>query len=86
MEGEGRTPPVEIGDKLEVEVISEGKQPNTVVTKKAGYVIFVQECNAQEHEKVYIQITAVRPRFGFAKLAEDSEESGEDKKTDAQTD
>ncbi len=78
MEGE-RSPPVEIGDKLELEVVSEGKKPNTVITKKEGYVIFVQECNAQEHKKVYVEITATLPRYGFAKVVADSEDFGEEK-------
>ena len=77
---ESRNPPVQLGDKVEVEVEGEGKKPNTVVAKKDGYVIFVQECTAKEHEKIYVEMTAALPRYGFAKVVkvEDTEDFGED--------
>jgi len=62
------TAPVETGDLLEVEVVDEGSEGDGVA-KVDGYTLFVPDASAGE--TVEIEVTEVKPRFGFAELTEE---------------
>jgi len=69
-----RKPPVKQGDEMEVDVIGKGKKPNTAITKVDGYIVFIQECDLKQGDKIKVQITAALPRYGFAKVTKGSED------------
>jgi 23S rRNA (uridine2552-2'-O)-methyltransferase len=55
--------PVEEGDVLAVDVVGEGDEGDGVA-KVEGYTIFVPD--AEEGETVEVEVTGVKPNFGFA--------------------
>ncbi len=55
--------PVEEGDTLEVEIVNEGDEGDGVA-KVEGYTLFVAD--ADEGETVEVEVTDVKPNFGFA--------------------
>ncbi|AHG02562.1 23S rRNA methyltransferase [Halobacterium sp. DL1] len=55
--------PVEEGDSLEVDIVGEGDEGDGVA-KVDGYTIFVPD--ADEGETVEVEVTDVKPNFGFA--------------------
>jgi len=57
------TAPVREGDRVEVEVVDEGSEGDGVA-KVEGYTLFVP--GAEEGETVEVEVTEVKPRFGFA--------------------
>jgi 23S rRNA (uridine2552-2'-O)-methyltransferase len=57
------TAPVEEGDRIEVEIIDEGSEGDGVA-KVETYTLFVP--GADEGETVEVEVTEVKPRFGFA--------------------
>ncbi len=59
--------PVEEGDTYEVEIIGEGKEGDGVAKVK-NFVVFVPEAN--EGEKVKIEISEVRARSAVGKVLE----------------
>jgi len=59
------TAPVEEGDRIEVEIIDEGSEGDGVA-KVETYTLFVP--GADEGETVEVEVTEVKPRFGFAEL------------------
>jgi len=59
------TAPVEEGDRIEVEIIGEGSEGDGVA-KVETYTLFVP--GADEGETVEVEVTEVKPRFGFAEL------------------
>ena len=64
--GKGRmTAPVEAGDVVEVEIVDEGSEGDGVA-KVEDYTLFVP--GADEGETVEIEVTEVKPRFGFGEL------------------
>ncbi|WP_375137136.1 RlmE family RNA methyltransferase [Halostella pelagica] len=58
------TAPVRVGDRLTVEIVDEGSEGDGVA-KVDDYTLFVR--NSDEGEEVEIEVTDVKPRFGFAK-------------------
>ena len=58
------TAPVREGDRLTVEIVDEGSEGDGVA-KVDDYTLFVR--NSDEGEEVEIEVTDVKPRFGFAK-------------------
>lgn len=62
------TAPVEAGDTLEVEIVDEGSEGDGVA-KVENYTLFVPDASAGE--TVEIEVTEVKPRFGFAELVEE---------------
>ncbi len=71
-------PPVKQGDRMEVEIVNQGRKENNMVAKYNGYVIFVQDYAGQIGEKVEVEITAALPKYGFAKIVENTEDFGEE--------
>lgn len=61
------TAPVREGDQLTVEIVDEGSEGDGVA-KVDEYTLFVRD--SEEGEEVEIEITDVKPRFGFAKRAD----------------
>ncbi|MFC7082089.1 23S rRNA (uridine(2552)-2'-O)-methyltransferase [Halorussus caseinilyticus] len=59
------TAPVEAGDVMEVEIVDEGSEGDGVA-KVEDYTLFVP--GADEGETVEIEVTEVKPRFGFGEL------------------
>jgi 23S rRNA (uridine2552-2'-O)-methyltransferase len=59
------TAPVEEGDRVEVEIVDEGSEGDGVA-KVENYTLFVP--GASEGETVEVEITEVKPRFGFAEV------------------
>ncbi|WP_276299729.1 SAM-dependent methyltransferase [Halorussus lipolyticus] len=59
------TAPVEEGDVLEVEIVDEGSEGDGVA-KVESYTVFVP--GADEGEVVEVEITEVKPRFGFGEV------------------
>ena len=55
--------PVEEGDTLEVDIVGEGDEGDGVA-KVEGYTLFVPD--AAEGETVEVEVTDVKPNFGFA--------------------
>ncbi|WP_135827563.1 23S rRNA (uridine(2552)-2'-O)-methyltransferase [Halorussus halobius] len=62
------TAPVDEGDTVEVEVVDEGSEGDGVA-KVDGYTLFVPGASAGE--TVEIEVTEVKPRFGFAEPVEE---------------
>jgi 23S rRNA (uridine2552-2'-O)-methyltransferase len=58
------TAPVREGDRLTVEIVDEGSEGDGVA-KVDEYTLFVR--NSDEGEEIAIEVTDVKPRFGFAK-------------------
>ena len=66
--GKGRvTAPVATGDRLEVDIVDEGDEGDGIA-KVDGYTLFVPGADAGE--TVEVRVTDVKPRFGFAELAD----------------
>jgi 23S rRNA (uridine2552-2'-O)-methyltransferase len=64
--GKGRlTAPVREGDRLEVEIEDTGSEGDGVA-KVEGFTLFVAD--AAEGDTVTVEVTDVKPRFGFAEL------------------
>jgi len=62
--GKGRlTAPVRSGDRLEVEIEATGEEGDGIA-RPEGYTVFVP--GAEPGETVEIEVTDVKPRFGFA--------------------
>ncbi|NEU55363.1 SAM-dependent methyltransferase [Halorussus sp. MSC15.2] len=62
--GKGRmTAPVEAGDVVEVEIVDEGSEGDGVA-KVEEYTLFVS--GTEQGETVEVEVTEVKPRFGFA--------------------
>ena len=59
------TAPVREGDDLEVEIVDTGSEGDGVAKVK-NYTLFVS--GAEEGETVEVQVTEVKPRFGFAEV------------------
>jgi 23S rRNA (uridine2552-2'-O)-methyltransferase len=59
------TAPVEEGDRVEVEIVDEGSEGDGVA-KVENYTLFVP--GASEGETVEVEVTEVKPRFGFAEV------------------
>jgi 23S rRNA (uridine2552-2'-O)-methyltransferase len=67
--GKGRlTAPVRTGDRLEVEIEDTGSEGDGIA-KVEGFTVFVE--GAGEGETVTVEVTDVKPRFGFAEPVED---------------
>jgi 23S rRNA (uridine2552-2'-O)-methyltransferase len=62
------TAPVREGDRVEVEIVDEGSEGDGVA-KVENYTLFVP--GAAEGETVEVEVTEVKPRFGFAERIED---------------
>jgi len=60
-------PPVQVGDEIEVEIISVGAKGDGMC-KVQNYVIFVPGTEAEQ--RVKIKITRALPKVGFADLVE----------------
>jgi 23S rRNA (uridine2552-2'-O)-methyltransferase len=64
--GKGRmTAPVEAGDVVKVEIVDEGSEGDGVA-KVEDYTLFVP--GATEGDVVDVEVTEVKPRFGFAEV------------------
>ncbi|PSQ47088.1 23S rRNA (uridine(2552)-2'-O)-methyltransferase [Halobacteriales archaeon SW_6_65_15] len=59
------TAPVAEGDRVEVEIVDEGSEGDGVA-KVENYTLFVP--GASEGETVEVEVTEVKPRFGFAEV------------------
>jgi len=57
------TAPVRAGDRLTVEIENEGREGDGIA-KVEGYTLFVS--GTEEGESVEIEVTDVKPRYGFA--------------------
>ena len=57
------TAPVEVGDVVEVEIVDEGSEGDGVA-KVENFTLFVP--GAETGETVEVEVTEVKPRFGFA--------------------
>jgi len=57
------TAPVRAGDRLTVEIEDEGREGDGIA-KVEGYTLFVS--GTEEGESVEIEVTDVKPRYGFA--------------------
>lgn len=55
--------PIETGDTIEVDIVNEGDEGDGVA-KVDGYTLFVAD--ADEGETVEVEVTDVKPNFGFA--------------------
>ncbi|WP_353634851.1 23S rRNA (uridine(2552)-2'-O)-methyltransferase [Halobacterium sp. NMX12-1] len=55
--------PIEKGDTIEVEIVNEGDEGDGVA-KVEGYTLFVSD--AGEGETIEVEVTDVKPNFGFA--------------------
>ena len=62
---EDKSPPVQIGDVVELEIISMGRKGDGVA-KYDGYIIFVP--GAKRGERVKVEINQVLESFGFGIL------------------
>jgi 23S rRNA (uridine2552-2'-O)-methyltransferase len=62
------TAPVREGDRVEVEIVDEGSEGDGVA-KVENYTLFVP--GASEGQTVEVEVTEVKPRFGFAEPIED---------------
>jgi 23S rRNA (uridine2552-2'-O)-methyltransferase len=62
------TAPVEPGETVEVEIVDEGSEGDGIA-KVEGYTLFVPETDVGE--TVTVEVTDVKPRFGFAERIED---------------
>jgi 23S rRNA (uridine2552-2'-O)-methyltransferase len=62
------TAPVREGDRVEVEIVDEGSEGDGVA-KVENYTLFVP--GAAEGETAEVEVTEVKPRFGFAERIED---------------
>jgi len=71
----GRTPPVNVGDELEVRIEAVGEKGDGVA-KKDGFVLFVP--NVKEGDNVRIKVTRVLRKVGFAEVIGKSEAPTED--------
>lgn len=59
-------PPVETGDRLDVEIEDVGEQGDGVARVGPGYVVFVPDAGLGD--RVTIEITGTRENFGFAEV------------------
>ena len=70
----GMTPPVQVGDELEVNILAVGEKGDGVA-KVNGFVLFVP--GTKEGETVRIRVTKVLSKVGFAEVIGSSQqESG----------
>jgi 23S rRNA (uridine2552-2'-O)-methyltransferase len=60
--------PVEAGAVLEVEVVDEGDEGDGIAKVADGYTLFVAD--AEEGDTVEVEVTDVKPNFGFAERRE----------------
>ncbi len=73
--GKGRlTAPVRTGDRLSVEVVDEGSEGDGVA-KVEGFTLFVPGATAGE--TVPVEVTDVKPNFGFAERVSDGDDGSE---------
>jgi len=63
--GGGFTPPVQVGDELDVKIEAVGEKGDGIA-KKDGFVLFVPGVN--EGDEVKIRVTKVLRRVGFAEV------------------
>lgn len=63
--GQGFTPPVQVGDELDVKIEAVGEKGDGIA-KKDGFVLFVPGVN--EGDEVKIKVTKVLRRVGFAEV------------------
>ena len=61
------TAPVEVGDTLDVEIVGTGDEGDGIA-KIDDYTLFVP--GAEEGETVEVEVTDLKPRFGFARRVE----------------
>lgn len=66
----GRTPPVNVGDELDVKIEAVGEKGDGVA-KKDGFVIFVP--NVKEGQLVKIKVTRVLRKVGFGEVVGEAE-------------
>jgi predicted RNA-binding protein with TRAM domain len=64
-QGYGRTPPVNVGDEMDVKIEAVGEKGDGVA-KKDGFVLFVP--NVKQGDEVRIKITRVLKKVGFAEV------------------
>ena len=69
-EGYGRSPPVNVGDELDVKIEAVGEKGDGVA-KKDGFVLFIP--NVKEGEEVRIKVSRVLRKVGFADVIGKSE-------------
>ena len=71
-EGRGaRQPPVQQGERIEVEIIGIGKDGDGIA-KFEGFVIIIP--NAKKGERHEVEISKVMPRVAFAEIVKPQEE------------
>jgi 23S rRNA (uridine2552-2'-O)-methyltransferase len=72
--GKGRlTAPVRSGDRFEVEIVDEGSEGDGVA-KVEGFTLFVPD--ADEGETVTVEVSDVKPNFGFARRVQSDGDGG----------
>jgi 23S rRNA (uridine2552-2'-O)-methyltransferase len=62
------TAPVAVGERIEVEITDEGTEGDGIA-KVDGYTLFVADADVEE--TVTVEVTDVKPRFGFAERREE---------------
>lgn len=76
-----RSPPIKIGDEIDVEIESVGEKGDGIA-KIEGFVIFVP--GTQKGDKVKIRITKVFRKVGFGEVAGAAAEKKEEESTEEQ--
>src|SRR3989338_6918133 len=74
-----RSPPVKVGDELDVAIEAVGEKGDGIA-KKDGFVLFVP--NTKEGDNVKIRITRVLRKVGFAEVVGEAEEETAEEETE----
>lgn len=64
-------PPVEEGDRIEVEIEDVGEQGDGIARVERGYIVFVPGTHVGD--RVTIEVTDVRENFGFGEVVDDDQ-------------
>lgn len=70
---EGRMAPVNIGDEMDLQVVSTG-QKGDGIAKHMGFAIIIPK--AKMGETVHVRISKVKDKFAFAELLQTINEAG----------
>lgn len=65
---DGQSPPVEVGETVEVEIEDVGEQGDGIARIGPGYIVFVPETEIAD--RVTVEITEVKQNFAFASVIE----------------
>lgn len=80
--GAGPTPPVKVGDELDVTIEAVGEKGDGIA-KKNGFVIFIP--NVKAGQQVRIKVTRVLRKVGFAEVVGASAASSDEESSESET-